>query len=112
MPPVSQCRKMHTATPVQEKNAGTNARRAKACREPDPDQGNPGQPRRRGLRRGRCRHNQPLLVYITQDAFLVVGGLSEYCWQDCPAARSHFLALKCYNGFQFPIQAQCGYMFP
>ena len=34
IPPVSQCRKMQTASPLQEKKAGTKASKARACRDP------------------------------------------------------------------------------
>ena len=69
--------------PVQEdadgqprpgKKGRHKSKEGKSVQGPDPDQGSPGQPYRRGSRGGRCRHDQPLVVIIAEDGFVVVGG--------------------------------------
>ena len=78
----------------------------------NPDQWCPCQTGRRGLRRGRCRHNQPLFVCIAEDGFVVVGGLREASWQVCRELQSHVFALKCYNWSRTVNQARRGdYLF-
>jgi hypothetical protein len=62
-------------TPGEER--GHKGKKSKSVQGPDPDQGDPSQPCRRRLRRGRCRHNQPLFVYIAEDGFVLVGGANR-----------------------------------
>ena len=85
--------------PVQEnadghpgpgKKGRHKSKKCESVQGPDPDQGDPGQPCRRRLRRGRCRHDQPLFVNIAEDGFVVVGGPKRRAVAGCRGLIARF----------------------
>src|SRR5271165_1669035 len=108
MPPVSQCRKMQTAKPDQEKKAGTRARRARACKLPIQISG--AQASRAGAG---CAVVVVVIINLCSctSRAVVSWRREESAWKSRRVShedRSHFLIPKCYNSIRAANQAQRG----